>query len=62
MNQIPYNMSGLTEAYNPGVCHSSEEDIERSGDSAQPLSDVKPLRVLTINHARELAYLRATGG
>ena len=51
MNQIPHNVRGLTEAYYHGVCPSSEENIEKKRSLhmslPQPLSDVKPHRVLT---------------
>ena len=29
VNQIPYNVWVLTEAYHHGVCHNSEQDIEK---------------------------------
>ena len=52
VSQIPYNLWVLTEAYQHGVCHSSEEGIEKKRRQhtslPQPLGDVKPFRVFTI--------------
>ena len=54
VNQTPYNLWVLTDAYQHGTYLRSEEYIEkmRRQDTSLPqlLSDVKPFRVLTIIH------------
>ena len=63
VNQIPHDVWVLIEAYYHGVCLSSEEDIgtkrKQHTPLPQPLSDVKPIRML---YARELACLHGSGG